>query len=237
MYLLIGGEKGGSGKSTIAVNLAIEAALAGQKVLLVDGDKQGTATNWIARRHQFVPDRPSPDVVQVPAAQFVAYLRDNGPKYQQVLIDVAGRDGEELRIALGLVDVALFPVRPTINDLETAANIADLVSRFTVGKKHFIKAAFVLSHVSTNHSKRTADIPSATEFLSAYPNLDVLRAAICWRTAYERAGLFGLSVTETLTGQVQKDASASMEIKRLFDEVMAIADVKSEPGKREKVRA
>ena len=238
MYILIGGEKGGSGKSTIAANLAIEAALAGQKVLLVDGDKQGTAFNWISRRQKLEVPRPCPEVVQVPASQFVPYLRQNGPKFDHVFIDVAGRDGEELRIALGLVDVALFPVRPTINDLETAANIEDLVSRFTVGKSHFEKAGFVLTHVSTNHAKRMADVAASIEALSKYKHVDVVKAVICWRTAYERAAIFGLSVTETLTGQVAKDASASMEMTRLFDELMSIGvKAKQKTGQREKVRA
>ncbi len=52
MVILIGGEKGGTGKTTIATNLAALRALAGHDVLLVDTDSQGSASYWASSRDE-----------------------------------------------------------------------------------------------------------------------------------------------------------------------------------------
>ena len=52
MIITVGGIKGGTGKTTIAVNLAIELTKAHQDVLLIDADDQGTATDFSALRDQ-----------------------------------------------------------------------------------------------------------------------------------------------------------------------------------------
>ena len=52
MILLLGGEKGGTGKSTLATNLAAWLAVQGRDVILVDTDVQRTAANWVDRRNQ-----------------------------------------------------------------------------------------------------------------------------------------------------------------------------------------
>ena len=52
MIILIGGEKGGTGKTTLSTNIAAKLALEGEDVLLVDTDKQGSASAWAATRDE-----------------------------------------------------------------------------------------------------------------------------------------------------------------------------------------
>ena len=100
MILLLGGEKGGTGKSTIATNLAAWLAVHGGDVILVDTDVQRTAANWVDRRNLL---NGVPALLNgVPAVQCAERrgnvfhtLRDLAKRYEQVIVDAGGRDSEE----------------------------------------------------------------------------------------------------------------------------------------------
>ena len=64
MIVLIGSEKGGTGKSTIACNLAVALALAGRDVVIIDADPQSSAARWSERRAAQHPDRAAVHCVQ-----------------------------------------------------------------------------------------------------------------------------------------------------------------------------
>ena len=86
MIVLIGGEKGGTGKSTIATNLAAYLAGRGADVILLDSDQQSTAARWVERRNQNHPHLPKVHCVQK-AGNLFETIRDLASRYQQVLID------------------------------------------------------------------------------------------------------------------------------------------------------
>src|SRR6516162_11171999 len=127
MILTVGNTKGGTGKTTLAVQLAISFARAGRDVLLVDGDTQGSAQTAIAIRT---------DAGRQPALACVQYaegrvlrdqVRHQAGKYQDVLIDAGGRDSSALRAALVLSDVLLVPFLPRSVDVWALADIAALI--------------------------------------------------------------------------------------------------------------
>lgn len=210
MIVLVGGEKGGAGKSTIAVNLAIEAMTQGAKTLLVDCDVQATAKKWIERR----TDLDAPAIACMSAESMPEKLSKIVDDYDVIIIDVAGRDSEELRLPLVFVDVALFPVRPTILDMETGETINNLFEKYKDIMKRLDKALFVISQAPAT-AKRANVIDEAREELKKYSNIDIANTVIYQRTAYEKSAVTGESVSELRP----PDRKASKEILNLLKEI------------------
>lgn len=135
MILLVGGEKGGTGKSTLAKNLAVFAAQAGKNVCLVDGDPQKTVTKWMERRADRVPQIMSVELTapkQTDSRQaskgIAPRLQGLAQQYDPVIVDCGGRDSAELRSAMIVADAMVTPFAPSIDDVETVPKILDLVA-------------------------------------------------------------------------------------------------------------
>src|SRR3954471_11589905 len=100
MILAIGGEKGGSGKTTIAVHIAAIGAAEGKDVLLVDADPQQSAAQWTARRADLHPEATPIRCVSLHGNRIQGEIADLGRRYELVIVDTGGRDSPELRCAL-----------------------------------------------------------------------------------------------------------------------------------------
>src|SRR5690349_6949804 len=127
MIVTIGNTKGGVGKTTLAVNLAIARALGGRDVWLIDADRQGTTQTAISMRA---------DQGRQPGIACAKY--DDGPtlraqvkqqagRFDEVIIDAGGRDSTALRAALVLSDLLVVPFQPRSYDVWALADIAALV--------------------------------------------------------------------------------------------------------------
>jgi chromosome partitioning protein len=127
MILTVGNTKGGVGKTTLALNIAIARALSGREVWLIDGDRQATAQTAISIRfdagHQ-------PGIACANYADGVtlrAQVKQQGHKFQDIIIDAGGRDSTALRAALVLTDVLLVPFHPRSFEVWALDDIAALV--------------------------------------------------------------------------------------------------------------
>ncbi len=127
MILTVGNTKGGVGKTTLAVNIAIARALTGRRVWLVDGDGQGTAQTAITIRadadHQ--PGIACSSYPHGPALR--SQVQCQGSLYDDIIIDAGGRDSTALRAALVLSDVLLVPFQPRSYDVWALNDIAELI--------------------------------------------------------------------------------------------------------------
>ena len=94
MILTVGNTKGGVGKTTIAVNLAILRASTGRDVLLVDADAQGSASVFSEIRAE-LNGRSGYTVVGLHGSAVRTQVRQLAPKYHEVVIDVGGNDTED----------------------------------------------------------------------------------------------------------------------------------------------
>jgi chromosome partitioning protein len=129
MILVVGGIKGGVGKSTLAANLAVLAAREGRDVLLVDGDSQETTMTWAAARG----GREGVSTDRVTTVALVGKgvrdeLRRLKPKYDQIIIDAGARDTTTQRSALTIADTVLLPFAPRGPDLWTIDAVVELVT-------------------------------------------------------------------------------------------------------------
>lgn len=193
MIVTIGNTKGGVGKSTLAVQIALARARSGRDVWLVDADLQGTAQTAIGIRadggHQ-----PGVSCAQFADAKL---LRSQVPmqasKYQDVVIDAGGRDNAALRAALILSDVLLVPFQPRSVDVWALANMAELVDEARTVKLD-LRAYAVLN--GADPSPTSSDNTDAATAAAEYPQLVYLKAVIRRRKAFADATGLGLSVEE-----------------------------------------
>ena len=147
-------QKGGSGKTTLAVHIAVAAGEDGEHVALVDTDPQGSACAW-----ERVRDREHPPVAQATAAQIErvqeAALSDN---LTLLVIDTAPHSSPAATMTVALADYILIPCRPTAFDLAAISTSANIVK--AAGKP----AAFVLNACPS----RAPEIEEAKTTLSEY---------------------------------------------------------------------
>lgn len=115
------GSKGGCGKTTSALGLAVAATRAGQSVALIDLDPQATAANWKDRRGD-----EGPAVVSAQASRLGPILkgaREGGADL--AIIDTAGRNDDSALNAARQSDLVLIPSKAVIGELETLGNVQD----------------------------------------------------------------------------------------------------------------
>lgn len=127
MILVVGGIKGGSGKSTIAVNLAVARA-SKHKVLLVDGDDQESTSDWYAERKSSYPNlSPNLDFMRVSGKSARDRLLDVVDKYDTVIVDTGGRDTITQRAVLSVANLLLLPFQPRSVDVWTLKKVSALI--------------------------------------------------------------------------------------------------------------
>lgn len=196
-------QKGGSGKTTVSLNLAVAAEAEGQRSLVLDLDPQLSAHAWYEDR-----DTESPVVVAIDAndavkalPQAVEIARKEG--FDLVLIDTPGRDALAVNAAMQLADLCLVVTRPTLADLRAQWATIETLKRFE-GKR----AAFVLNQCHYN-GRRAEAVKQGALAAFPYPALDTYLAN---RVDYQDAYANALGVTEM-------EGAASEEIKSLWRDV------------------
>lgn len=112
--VVIGGIKGGAGKSTTAANLAARRATDGYDVLLVDGDDQETTTLWASTRSENFPEgSKNLTCIQLRGRAARDEVLKLSERYQDIIIDVGGRDTTTQRAALTIANILLLPMPTT----------------------------------------------------------------------------------------------------------------------------
>ena len=212
MILVVGGEKGGSGKSCIAQNLAVWLRREGQDVLLVDADPQTTSHVWAEER------QANTQLIGLPVEHAVGDLRmllkDRAKRYAAIVVDVGGADSVMLRSAMTVATHILFPLRPKRRDLKTLPNLEHLVS-LTLPVNPSVIVRTVISQAPTLPSQ-IARILEAKDTCESY-GLKALNTLVYNRNAYDDADESGMTVMELGT-----DPKASEEIKQLATELWSL---------------
>ncbi|WP_103852210.1 division plane positioning ATPase MipZ [Burkholderia pseudomallei] len=200
MIVLIGGEKGGVGKSTLATNLAVHLAREQVDVVLVDTDGQATGARFVERRDEGGIQPAIPCVQRT--GDVAATLRDLAKRYQVVIVDAGGRDSRELRTALAVANLLLTPIRASQADLETLPNVNELIG-LARGLNPELKASAVLSMAPSNPVIR--EVEDARELLALFDQLELADTVIRDRKVYRDALLAGQGVVELSNSQARAE--------------------------------
>lgn len=205
MILTVGNTKGGVGKSTLALNLAIFRAGSGRDVLLIDGDEQRTALTFTDLRSELLGS-PGYTAVSLLGAALRTQVRQLAAKYDDIVIDVGGRDTGSLRAALTVTDTLLIPVQPRSFDIWAVDSMAELVTEAREINERL--RAVVLVNFADAVGKDNLEAAEALKEVSALEMLDI---TIGRRKSFPNAAAAGRAVTE----YTPKDAKAIEELTKL----------------------
>jgi chromosome partitioning protein len=193
VILTVGNTKGGVGKTTLAVQIAVSRALAGRDVWLVDGDRQATAVAAIAARADAgrqpgIACAPYPD-----GPTLRGQVQQQREKWDDIIIDAGGRDSTALRAALILSDVLIVPFAPRSYDVWALDDMAALVDEAR-SVRDGLRAFAVLNLADPGES--SADNAEAASAVADVPQFTYLATPIRRRKAFSNAGGSGMCVTE-----------------------------------------
>ena len=207
MIISIQNQKGGVGKTTLAIHISHALSLKGTKVLLVDADPQGSARDWAAARSDKTPfsviglDRPTVH------RDLPALAKD----FDHVVIDGPPRVSDLARSAIIAADIVVVPIQPSPYDVWAADEVIKLIQEASVFKEN-IKSVFVINRKIVN----TAIGRDVIEALSEY-RLPVLKSQICQRVGFAESAAQGQTVLEIDPGSL-----ASQEINALVKELLEL---------------
>ncbi len=190
-------QKGGSGKTTLAVNLATRAAQAKHESCVIDTDPQATAAAWSDWRGDYLPV-----VVTSPPARLgrtIDSAKKNGVDF--IVIDTPPHADAAAREAIKQADLVLIPTKPRAFDLHALEPIADLVE---FAKK---PAYVVLNGVPAGATVLTKDARKAAKAMG----LKICSVELGDRAAFHRSSAKGETAAE-----IDPDGKAAKEIEKLW---------------------
>ena len=151
MIVTVLAEKGGTGKTMVATNLAGMRVGDGRRVLLVDADRQGSSEHWASLR---VDSRlPHVECIPLYGSALSRFLRTRVSDYDDVVIDVGAGDSDEMSTALSLSDCAVVPVRPTAADVWTMTLMDSRIGEAQLANPD-LHAWALINQASTNPRNR-----------------------------------------------------------------------------------
>lgn len=187
-------QKGGAGKTTLAVNLAVAAIASGEKGTIIDIDPQATASNWGDRRQA-----PFPLLISAQAARLPQILKQVDVD-SWVFIDTPPAISNTTMAAVKVADIVLVPSRAAIFDLDTLGATLDLVR---MGEHEAVVVLNAVPH-------RGPDVEEARSVIASY-NIATAPIDLGHRAAFQHAATMGLGVVE-----YEPNGKAAHEVRGLF---------------------
>lgn len=216
MIVAIINEKGGSGKTTLAINLACKLSNEGDSVLFIDSDPQKSGevfmeirkNEGLAQAFKYTSEKDN----------LIALLKKNVDKFDSIVIDTGGRDSKEMREALSVADMVLIPIYPSQYDLSVLNNMLHLVEKAKKMGNSESQCYIVISRAFTNTSLKNKIAEFKALLKSKEKNgIKLLDSILYDREAFRMATAQGLGITEMSASNKAKD-----EFNNLFKELIKL---------------
>lgn len=209
MITVLGGIKGGSGKTTLSTNICVIQAFFGKKVLLVDADEQQSASDWSEHRESLDIETPWTTIPLFGSSvrSQILKIKDH---YDEIIIDVGGRDTTSQRAALTIADILIAPFQPRSLDVWTIGKLSSLIDEVSTINPN-LKTYAVINRADSQGQ----DNNEAIEIINETGNIICLREIVCQRKAFANASAEGKGVIE----MTPKDKKAVEEITDLTNKI------------------
>jgi chromosome partitioning protein len=220
MVIIIGSNKGGAGKTTTAITIAIGLAKKGKEVCIIDADNQKSISRWASDRE----DSDKNNLVNITCLQKTGNIEKTikalKSKYDYIIIDVAGRNSRELITGMLCADILISPVQCSQLDLDTLEELEEQVER--VSDLNPSLSTYVLNvMLSTNHKVNINNKKEFEEYIKDFESFKVLKSINCYRKIYRDVISEGISIFEQ-----NKDKKAIEESQELIEEIIGICGSK-----------
>jgi chromosome partitioning protein len=207
MIVVVGGVKGGTGKTTIATNLTVLRSAVGKKVLLVDADEQKSTSIWADQR-DVLEIETKWTTVQLNGKAVYSQIDRMKADYDDIIIDVGGRETRSLRASIAVADLFLIPFKPRSLDIWTLGDIKTIISEMKPANPT-LKCVALINQADSRGSdnEETVEILKNCEDIICFPH------SIGNRKAFANAASDGLGINEMEV----IDKKAVQEMKVLYD--------------------
>lgn len=211
--ITIANVKGGCGKSTLAINLAVQLHHAGRDVLLIDADPSvRTLSTW-------EQDRQDTDAASIPVVHKTGMLHKTltslATQHEMIIVDVPGKDSPEMRTALTASTLALIPVLPSQPDVDattgTLAEIFQQAQEYNEDLKHLAVLTKVPTHIWSREAAEATDILTDAGYALADTRI------------HDRA-VFRSSLSEGLSAPESANSKAKAEIRTLTTQILTLIE-------------
>jgi chromosome partitioning protein len=210
MIIVVGGIKGGSGKTTVATNLCVLRAIEGRRVLLIDADDQETSTDFSVLRNDLLEGGSGYTCIKLTGSSVRTETQKLKDSFDDVIIDTGGRDTTSQRAALSVAEIMLVPFVPRSFDVWTLQKVSSLVDEMKTVNPNLVAYSFI-----NRADPRGVDNEEAAQVIQETKALNFLDAPLVTRKAFSNAAAQGLSVLELK----QQDVKATEELRTLSDQV------------------
>ncbi len=209
MVVTFANEKGGVGKTTGALNLAVVCAWAKLKTMLVDMDKQENSVYFGDRRMELLQTQKLPNITVMKLTEkTIEQIRDFD--HQVIVIDVGGHNDIALRKSIALSDICIIPLQPSALDVVTTQRMIGLIDEIRCSKPDLM-VFFLL-----NKLKPGVKANDEVEDIFSECSIPFLKTRLYDRVAFQYGVPEGRGVIEF------DDPKAKDEISSLYNEIIEL---------------